>query len=61
MAYPYVSDRETRVISKHFGDPQARTLINRKVGDVLALKQDPALGDAVPTQPHDGHQRRGFA
>ncbi|UCC24596.1 MAG: NADH-quinone oxidoreductase subunit NuoF [Gemmatimonadales bacterium] len=26
MAYPYVSDREVRILSKHFGDPAARTL-----------------------------------
>ncbi|MGD2071751.1 MAG: NADH-quinone oxidoreductase subunit NuoF [Gemmatimonadota bacterium] len=26
MAYPYVSDREVRVLSEHFGDPEARTL-----------------------------------
>lgn len=26
MAYPYASDREVRVLSRHFGDPRARTL-----------------------------------
>ena len=26
MAYPYVSDREVRIISTQFGDPEARTL-----------------------------------
>lgn len=26
MAYPYVSDREVRILSRHFGDPAARTL-----------------------------------
>ena len=26
MAYPYVSDREVRILSRHFGDPSARTL-----------------------------------
>ncbi len=26
MAYPYVSDREVRILSTHFGDPKARTL-----------------------------------
>jgi NADH-quinone oxidoreductase subunit F len=30
MAYPYVSDREVRVISTAFGDPQARTLAGAK-------------------------------
>ena len=26
MAYPYRDERETRVLSAHFGDPEARTL-----------------------------------
>jgi len=26
MAYPYVSDREVRVLSRHFGEPEARTV-----------------------------------
>ena len=26
MAYPYVSDREARVVSKHFGDPAQRRI-----------------------------------
>ena len=26
MAYPYVSEREVRLISKHLGDPHARAL-----------------------------------
>jgi NADH-quinone oxidoreductase subunit F len=30
MAYPYVSGRETRVLSKYFGDPKARTLAGAK-------------------------------
>ena len=30
MAYPYVSDREVRVISTQFGDPEARTLAGAK-------------------------------
>jgi NADH-quinone oxidoreductase subunit F len=30
MAYPYVSDREVRVLSRHFGDPEARTLAGWK-------------------------------
>jgi NADH-quinone oxidoreductase subunit F len=30
MAYPYVSERETRIISKYFGDPEARTLAGAK-------------------------------
>jgi NADH-quinone oxidoreductase subunit F len=40
MAYPYVSDREARVISTHFGDPEARTLEGaRKRGRYEALKK----------------------
>ena len=30
MAYPYASDREVRVISEYFGDPEARTLDGAK-------------------------------
>ncbi|HET9439795.1 MAG TPA: hypothetical protein VFO52_06475, partial [Longimicrobiales bacterium] len=26
MAYPYVHDKEVRILSKHFGDPEARTV-----------------------------------
>ena len=26
MAYPYVSEHEVRVLSKHFGDPQQRRI-----------------------------------
>ena len=26
MAYPYVSDREVRMLSKNFGDPDARRI-----------------------------------
>jgi len=40
MAYPYVSDREVRVISEYFGDPAARTLEGaRERGRYEALKQ----------------------
>jgi NADH-quinone oxidoreductase subunit F len=45
MAYPYRHDSETRVLSEHFGNPEARTLAGwRKVGGYEALKQ--ALGMA---------------
>ena len=30
MAYPYVSEREVRLISKHLGDPHARALAAAK-------------------------------
>jgi len=40
MAYPYVSDREVRVISEYFGDPAARTLEGaRERGRYEALQQ----------------------
>ncbi len=49
MAYPYVSDREVRVISRHFGDPAARrldTYVER--GGYQALRKAFELGpDAV--------------
>ena len=45
MAYPYVSEREVRVISTHFGDPQARTLAGAKErGRYEALER--ALGQS---------------
>ena len=44
MAYPYVSDREARVISQHFGDPEARTLEGaKKRGRYEALKKALAM------------------
>ena len=43
MAYPYRHERETRVLSEHFGDPEARTLDGwRKRGGYEALRK--ALG-----------------
>ena len=30
MAYPYRDEREARVLSAHFGDPEARTLLAAK-------------------------------
>ena len=45
MAYPYVSEREVRVISRQFGDPEARTLEGaRKRGRYQPLAK--ALGMA---------------
>jgi len=49
MAYPYVSDREVRILSKNFGDPSARridTYVER--GGYQALKKALDMGpDAV--------------
>ena len=43
MAYPYRHERETRVLSEHFGDPAARTLAGwRERGGYRALRK--ALG-----------------
>jgi NADH-quinone oxidoreductase subunit F len=49
MAYPYVSDREVRILSKHFGDPAARTLEGALAhGRYEALKKAFEMGcDAV--------------
>ena len=48
MAYPYVSDREVRVISEHFGDPEARTLEGAK-----ARGRYQALGKALEMEPDE--------
>jgi len=49
MAYPYVSDREVRVLSKNFGDPMARRVDEYvKRGGYQALKKAFGMGpDAV--------------
>lgn len=49
MAYPYVSDREVRVLSKNFGDPRARRLDSYvEDGGYEALKKAFEMGpDAV--------------
>jgi NADH-quinone oxidoreductase subunit F len=45
MAYPYRDERETRVLTKHFGEPEARTLAGwRERGGYKALEK--ALGMA---------------
>jgi NADH-quinone oxidoreductase subunit F len=45
MAYPYRHERETRVLTKHFGEPEARTLAGwRERGGYKALEK--ALGMA---------------
>ncbi|NJD19782.1 MAG: NADH-quinone oxidoreductase subunit F, partial [Gemmatimonadetes bacterium] len=49
MAYPYVSDREVRLLSRSFGDPRARrldTYVER--GGYQALRKALGMGpDAV--------------
>ncbi len=64
MAYPYVSDREVRVLSKHFGDPTARTLEGALAnGRYAPLKKAFEMGpDAViDTVKASGLRGRGGA
>ena len=45
MAYPYRHERETRVLSEHFGDPEARTLAGwQKRGGYAGLRKALELG-----------------
>ena len=66
MAYPYVSDREVRVLSKHFGDPAARTLEGALAnGRYEALKKALGMGrdaiiDEVKTSGLRGRGGAGF-
>ena len=64
MAYPYVSDREVRIISQHFGDPQQRridTYVER--GGYRTLKRALAMGpdEVVETVKSSGLRGRGGA
>jgi NADH-quinone oxidoreductase subunit F len=64
MAYPYRHERETRVLSEHFGNPAARTLEGyRQLGGYEALRQ--ALGmapaDVVDVVKNSGLRGRGGA
>ena len=64
MAYPYRHERETRVLSEHFGAPAARTLEGwRAVGGYAALKK--ALGmsreDVTAVVKSSGLRGRGGA
>ena len=66
MAYPYVSDREVRVISTQFGDPEARTLAGAKErgryqGLKTALGMSPeAVVDIVKASGLRGRGGAGF-
>ena len=66
MAYPYVSDREVRVISRHFGDPSARTLVGSKEhGGYRALEKalemaPEAVVDVVKASGLRGRGGAGF-
>ena len=66
MAYPYVSDRETRVLSKYFGDPEARTLAGAKqrgryegLRKALAMSPDQVV-DIVKASGLRGRGGAGF-
>ena len=64
MAYPYVSDREIRIISKYFGDPKQRhidTYVER--GGYEALEKALAMGpdDVVEVVKSSGLRGRGGA
>jgi len=64
MAYPYRHEKETRVLSAHFGDPEARTLAGwKKRGGYTALKK--ALGtspaDVIEVVKSSGLRGRGGA
>ena len=60
MAYPYVSDHEGRVLSKHFGDPSHRridTYVER--GGYKALKKAFEMGPAQVIDEVKGSGLRG--
>lgn len=64
MAYPYVSDREVRILSKHFGDPSQRridTYVER--GGYQALRKALGTGpdEVVDTVKSSGLRGRGGA
>ncbi len=64
MAYPYRHDKEVRILSEHFGDPEARTLEGwQKRGGYVALKK--ALGmspeDIITEVKASGLRGRGGA
>jgi NADH-quinone oxidoreductase subunit F len=64
MAYPYRHDKETRVLSEHFGDPEARTLEGwKKRGGYQGLRK--ALGmapnEVVEVVKSSGLRGRGGA
>ena len=64
MAYPYVSDKEVRILSKHFGDPKQRqidTYVER--GGYKSLEKALAMGpdDIVEVVKASGLRGRGGA
>ncbi len=64
MAYPYVSDREVRVLSKHFGDPMQRridTYVERGGYGALKKALGMAPGEVVDVVKASGLRGRGGA
>lgn len=64
MAYPYVSDREARVLSKHFGDPMQRrvdTYVERGGYGALKKALGMAPGEVVDVVKASGLRGRGGA
>ncbi|MGH7502976.1 MAG: NADH-quinone oxidoreductase subunit NuoF [Longimicrobiales bacterium] len=64
MAYPYRHERETRVLSEHFGNPEARTLAGwHKLGGYAALKKAFELGPGgvIDVVKNSGLRGRGGA
>jgi NADH-quinone oxidoreductase subunit F len=64
MAYPYRHEKETRVLSEHFGDPEARTLEGwRKRGGYVALRKALEMGPAtvIDVVKNSGLRGRGGA
>jgi NADH-quinone oxidoreductase subunit F len=64
MAYPYRHERETRVLSEHFGNPQARTLAGwQQHGGYEALRKALGLSPAEVTDivKNSGLRGRGGA
>jgi NADH-quinone oxidoreductase subunit F len=60
MAYPYVSEREVRIISRHFGDPEARTLSGaRERGRYEALAKALAMDPDVVVEEVKSSGLRG--
>jgi NADH-quinone oxidoreductase subunit F len=64
MAYPYVSEREVRIISKHLGDPEQRRIESYvERGGYQALKKALAMGpdEVVDVVKASGLRGRGGA
>jgi NADH-quinone oxidoreductase subunit F len=64
MAYPYASDHEVRILSKHFGDPKQRhvdTYVERGGYDSLKKAFEMGPGEIIETVKASGLRGRGGA